>query len=394
MNRRPEGELGLAAADLCDALVIGGGPAGSMAARELARCGLKVALVERRQFPRPKVCGACLNERAISWLEMAGLAELLPRLGAVPTKRFHIRCGRRSVELELPGGAAVSRESLDMALAEAAVDCGALLISGTTAALLDGCHDRGYRHVALRAADGRLATVRARLVLAADGLGHPALARCREFASRTSPTSKIGVQTRLADAPASIPPGTVAMTIGSGGYVGMVRLEDGSLNIAAAVDPQTLKQACSPSSAVAAILEQAAVHDIELSRCGAWQGTSPLTQQICRPVGERVFVLGDAAGYIEPFTGEGIAWAFASGLAVAEFAERGLHRWNHQLEHDWLRVFRRLVRDRQLWCRGFAAVLRNASAASLAVRVAASCPSLCRPIVASLNRRARLQELR
>jgi flavin-dependent dehydrogenase len=379
-------EIGLVAADRCDAIVIGGGPAGSMAARELARRGLHVVLVERKRFPRSKVCGACLNQRAVSWLEMAGLADLLPRLNAVPIDRFRAFCGRRSVEIELPGGAAVSRESLDMALAEAAVACGATLITGTTAALLDDRDDRGYRLVELRGADGRQAIVRARLVLAADGLGHPSLIRCREFEYHVDPASKIGVQTCLPTT--SIPWGTIFMAIGSDGYVGMVRLEDGGLNLAAAIAPRKLKNARTPAMVIEGILDRCQVPKVDLSGCDAWHGTPPLTQSISRPVGHRVFVLGDAAGYVEPFTGEGIAWAFASGLAVAPFAERGLKEWNGQLEREWQHAYGSLVRDRQFWCRGFAAVLRRPYAASLAVRLAASFPSLCRPIVAGLNRKA------
>ena len=391
MSRRPDREIGLAAADPCDALVIGGGPAGSIAARELARRGMQVELVERKQFPRPKVCGACLNERAVSLLELAGLADLLPRLGAVPIDRFRAFCGCRIVELVLPGGVAVSRESLDMALAQAAVDDGAKLRTGTTAALLDDRDQSGFRLVELRGTDGRLTIVRARLVLVADGLGHPSLVRCREFECRVAPASKIGVQTRLAAT--YFPQGTIFMAIGPGGYVGMVRLEDGSLNLAAAIDPQTLKSDRSPEAAIARILDRCEAPDVDLSGCHDWHGTPPLTQWIRRPAGHRVFVLGDAAGYIEPFTGEGIAWAFASGLAVASFAERGLKDWNRQLEHDWLHAYARLVRDRQLWCRGVAALLRSPSGASLAVRLAARFPSLCRPIIAGLNRRIRPSEV-
>ncbi len=105
-----------------DALVIGAGPAGAMAARELARRGMQVLLVERKAFPRAKVCGACLNQRAVSWLELAGLSDVLPRLGAIPTRRFTAFCSGRNVNVDLPGGAAVSREALDGALVQAAID--------------------------------------------------------------------------------------------------------------------------------------------------------------------------------------------------------------------------------------------------------------------------------
>src|SRR5262249_1926756 len=67
-----------------DVLVVGAGPAGTMAARELAQRGAAVLLVDRAAFPRWKVCGCCLNHRALSTLEAAGLGEMVRRCGAVP----------------------------------------------------------------------------------------------------------------------------------------------------------------------------------------------------------------------------------------------------------------------------------------------------------------------
>ena len=65
-----------------DALVIGAGPAGSVTARELARRGRRVLLVDRATFPRSKVCGGCLNGAAIRTLERLGLGRVLE--GALP----------------------------------------------------------------------------------------------------------------------------------------------------------------------------------------------------------------------------------------------------------------------------------------------------------------------
>ncbi|HQU44638.1 MAG: hypothetical protein B7Z73_07980 [Planctomycetia bacterium 21-64-5] len=393
MSAAGDWNASLPAERYCDAVVIGAGPAGSMAARELARRGMRVLLVERKTLPRSKVCGACLNQRAVSWLELAGLSHVLPQLGAVPTKRFRACCGRRSVEIELPGGAAVSRESFDFALAQAAVDCGAQLLTGTTAMLRDVGSDAGGREIELRGPAGNTRTIQAGVVLAADGLGHPSLAQCREFACRVPRGAKLGVGTRTVDAPQSFQPGTIYMAIGRGGYAGLVRLEDGSLSLAAAVVPQAIKRAASPAAAVAAILAEAGMPECGLAEAGPWQGTLPLTQSTPRPVGHRVLVLGDAAGYVEPFTGEGIAWALSGGLAVAEFAERGLCEWNAHVEQGWLHAYRRLVRDRQLCCRGFAAVLRHPSIARMAVQLASAWPAVCRPIVRTLNRPVRPLEL-
>ncbi|HVX64136.1 MAG TPA: FAD-dependent oxidoreductase [Pirellulales bacterium] len=376
-----------------EAVVIGAGPAGAMAARELARRGMQVLLVERKAFPRVKVCGACLNQRAVSWLELAGLGELLPRLGAIPTTRFTAICGGRSVDIELPGGAAVSRESLDGALVQAAIDSGAQFLSGVSATLMDDRVDPAERKVELAAPGRRQQKIQARLVLAADGLGRPSLLQSREFVTRISPAAKIGVRASIEGGSDRFAPGAIYMAVGRSGYAGVVRVEDGSLNLAAAIAPDALKCAGSAEAAVATILTEAGLPEVELPVAGAWRGTLPLSRQTTRPVGRRVFVLGDAAGYVEPFTGEGIAWALGSGMAVASIAERGLRHWSGEVEQEWLTTYRRLVRDRQLWCRGFAALLRRPALARLAVQIASAWPALCRPVVCSLNRPVRPLEI-
>ncbi|MGE5687640.1 MAG: NAD(P)/FAD-dependent oxidoreductase [Gemmatimonadota bacterium] len=108
-----------------DALVIGAGPAGALAARQLAQAGVRVLLVERNAFPRWKVCSACLNGQALSVLDAVGLETLVPSLGAIALKEFRLSLAGRSTWLPLPVGAALSRARLDSALVEAAMAAGA-----------------------------------------------------------------------------------------------------------------------------------------------------------------------------------------------------------------------------------------------------------------------------
>src|SRR5690349_12609429 len=96
-----------------DVLVVGAGPAGSEAALGLARRGLSVLLVDQAAFPRWKVCGCCLNGRALALLARAGLGELPARLGAVPLTHIDLRSTGRAAQLRLSGGAALSRTALD-----------------------------------------------------------------------------------------------------------------------------------------------------------------------------------------------------------------------------------------------------------------------------------------
>ena len=113
-----------------DVIVVGAGPAGSVTARELARRGRRVLLVDKAIFPRMKVCGCCLNSAAIRTLERLGLAHVLE--GAIPLDRVRIAAGARSADVNLPRGMALSREVLDARLVEAAIEAGAEFRPGTT----------------------------------------------------------------------------------------------------------------------------------------------------------------------------------------------------------------------------------------------------------------------
>src|SRR5271156_2503277 len=73
-----------------DALVVGAGPAGSIAARQLARSGVSVLLVDKARFPRRKVCGCCVGAGAVAMLEQIGLGDLLPALGARSIRQFQL----------------------------------------------------------------------------------------------------------------------------------------------------------------------------------------------------------------------------------------------------------------------------------------------------------------
>ncbi len=117
-----------------DALVMGGGPGGATAALLLAEAGWSVVLVERKVFPRRKVCGEYLSATNWPLLEMLGLAEAFAELAGPPVTRTAIFVGGASVQADLPRpfsragpsrdsssgdgpwGRALSREHLDSLL--------------------------------------------------------------------------------------------------------------------------------------------------------------------------------------------------------------------------------------------------------------------------------------
>jgi flavin-dependent dehydrogenase len=379
-SRRPPGTLEEVAARLWDVVVVGAGPAGALAAYETARRGLGVLLVERAAFPRWKVCGSCLNGWALATLAGAGLGGLMDRLGAVPLDRLHLAARGRRARLPLPRGAALSRSAFDAALVEAAVAAGATFLPQTQAALAGTT--AGARRVRL-SQEGRQGELGARVVLAAGGLG--TRLAVEEFTAPAETGSRIGAGA-IADAgPAFYAPGTIFMAYGEGGYVGLVRLEDGRLDVAAALDPALVRRAGGLGQAAAGVLAEVGFPAVPDLAAAAWRGTPRLTRRASRLAAERVFVLGDAAGYIEPFTGEGIAWALAAAAAVAPLAARAAHGWHPGLADDWARVYRRTIARRQLTCRAVTRLLRSAGLARVLIAVLARAPRLAGPLVRRIN---------
>jgi flavin-dependent dehydrogenase len=365
------------------ALVVGAGPAGATAARELARRGLDVLLVDRAAFPRGKVCGCCFNGNALATLERVGLGDLPRRHAATTLTDLRLSANRREARLALAGGVALSRETFDAALVADALRSGAAFLPGTAAALAE---PNPTKRVVRLASKGNAVRVEAGVVLAADGLGGALLARARESAAPPEPGARVGTGTVSATAPEFYRPGTIHMTCGAGGYLGLVRLEDGRLDLAAAFDAGWLRRAGGPGAAAARLLDDAggpAPPDLLHS---PWRGPPALTRQARRLATERVFVVGDAAGYVEPFTGEGIAWALASGVAVAPLAARAATDWRPELARAWAARYRHVVSRRQAACRAAAAVLRHPLLTGAAVAVLAHFPALAAPFVRHLNR--------
>jgi len=335
-------------------VVIGAGPAGSAVAIRLARQGLRVLLVDRSKMPRPKVCGCCLSPLARA--ELAAICPPHSLSAALPLTTVRLVSAGRSANIPMPGGGVLSRESLDTALVRQAIAAGADWLPNLT---VDAIHEPPAGHdvesltVVARATTlqhQEAAQLRSRIVVIAAGLAdtiHVVPADDRGLVTansqahaprerRVAPGSRIGVGTTLSAASAaSLPPaidlapGELMMAVARHGYCGLVRLEDGRLDLAAAVDRHVLAAAGGPAAAIVDLLRLAGGDrrtttafdgPLEAVAAATFRATPPLTHHSPRIAGraQRIFRVGDAAGYVEPFTGEGIGWALASGRLLAE----------------------------------------------------------------------------
>ena len=178
------------------------------------------------------------------------------------------------------------------------------------------------------------------------------------------------------------------MAIGRSGYVGVVRTHSGRGNLAAAIDPAVLRLAQCPDEIVAEILNDAGLQLPNLTSGERWHGTLPLTRRTQRLSAERIVLLGDAAGYVEPFTGEGIGWAMQSAVAAAPVIAGNFKKWNSRLIDQWDAAQRRRISRGQFVCRFLAGAMRRPRAVRIALGVLAFAPGLAGPFVRQICRPA------
>lgn len=372
-----------------DVLVVGAGPAGAFAARELSRHRLKVLLVDRARFPRSKVCGSCLSGRALSILHKAGLGSLCAQLGGIPLVSMDWYSRGRSAHLHLGSGVSLSREKFDAALIEAAKQEGACFLPEANAVLVPlGSGDQKAvlaERVAEVCREKQRELVRARVIVAADGLGSRFIAAEIKNGSSIQPGSWIGVGALFDNMSDFYGRGNLFMACGRAGYVGLVRVEDGRVDVAAALNPQAVKQVGGPGALISELLDENRLPPLPVGIVPSWRGTPPLTRHLLASASTRLFVIGDAAGYVEPFTGEGIAWALLAAKSVVPIVRRAVVRWHPAMITEWNLLYQRAIARSQIACRSVTTLLRSPALTTGLVRLLAIAPQLALPFVRYLQ---------
>lgn len=315
----------MSAARSFDAAIIGAGPAGSAAAAILARGGRRIVVLEKDRFPRPKVCGAFLSGSAAGSLERLGALESVTAIAERIEAGSIFLPGCRAVPFRLPSpGFGISRFALDDLLAGNAGRLGAELLFGARVLAIEEAPGPAFR---IRfAAEGGEREIEARAVIGAWGrwdaldrrlkrgfLGGRAryLAWSRVFAAGGSPAGQV----RLYAFP--------------GGYCGLSRVENGMLNLAGVISEAARRRL---PAGWPAVLAHARLANVSLDRDLAglaegplgFLGTGPVFFTAKPPVEAGMLMAGDAAGVIDPFSGEGQASALSSGILAGEAVERGL----------------------------------------------------------------------
>lgn len=369
---------------LWDAVVVGAGPAGCMTSFELARRGRRVLLLEAKNFPREKVCGGCLNRRAWSILRERSLATAVANAGAIELSTIHLLCNKTSVRWKMPAMHAISRSCLDAILAQAAVDQGVTFVTQTHGRIAPAQPGAEHIEIELKSRSGATSIAFAKVAIAADGLTHSSLNAVEPATSRIARESRVGLGCHVSYGGESYPIGELTMVVGRSGYVGVTRVELGQLNLAAALSVGSLRTGRRPGDTVAQMLDEAGLEvPSELDEAN-WIGTPPLTRESQRWSARRLFLVGDATGYVEPFTGEGMSWALAGATEVCEVAHRAIDNWSDDLAEQWHNVWRSRVREHQTACRALAWLLRRPRLAEWTLICARYAPWLTQSIMSRI----------
>lgn len=297
--------------------IIGGGPAGCAAALEARRLGLSVAIWERDRFPRDKVCGEFISSEALPLLQTAipQTVALGARIGCA--EFISDRGVSRTFRLPRPA-LGLSRLRLDAALWKASEAAGAGTHEGESvrevgrlASLWEIESSAGGvdRAEALIVACGRWWSV--------EGLSSPA----RQTASRT-PGEWIGTKAHFAGIPSR---GNVEMYFFRGGYCGLAPVEDGACNLCCLVHRERVRECGAKGLADFAVWLAQVSHLPALEmRLRKAQQVSPVVTTAPVHLEQRqatqggALMVGDAAGFLDPFTGEGISMALHGGRLAAQ----------------------------------------------------------------------------
>ena len=355
------------------ALIVGGGPAGAVAALTLARAGAEHLLIERHPATADALCGGFL-----SWRTLDSLARLGVEPDALnPREVTHVTlfAGERSATAHLPRAArAISRRRLDSVLLGLAARAGAAIERGVVARAIEDDRVRFDDSGEIVADALFLATGKHDL----RGLARPS--------PRRGDDPTLGLRVRLGPAAAldRLVGGQIELHLFDRGYAGLVLQEDGTANCCMAIRRSRLAEAGSPD----ALLIRLGAENPALGERLAQRASGPIDAVANIPYGWRathgtsgLFRLGDQAAVIPSLAGEGIGIAVASGARAARaWLDRGPHAapaYQHALARDTARAVRFA---HLIWRIG-----ESRHAAAAALRIAGIAPGLIE-VAAALTR--------
>jgi flavin-dependent dehydrogenase len=318
-----------------DVLVAGAGPAGSATATLLARAGFSVLVVDRAAFPRDKACSEYMSPEAVRILARLGVVETLERAGAFPLEGMKVTGPRGATahgKFALAGhhpfrptGLSISRRILDHELLAAARAAGAAVRERTCVEEL--LYERGgVAGAVVRAHTGRRHSLRARLTVGADGLRS---AVARRLGPRDHGRSRrMAFVAHVAGVSGMGP--SAELHFREDAYMGLNQIGHGQTNVALVVPSE--RAAHARGGVERFFTETLAEFPGVRERVDAGEvvrsilATGPFAVWSARVIAPGALLVGDAADFFDPATGDGIYSALRGAELVAETAAAALSR--------------------------------------------------------------------
>ncbi|NNG16507.1 MAG: FAD-binding protein [Gemmatimonadales bacterium] len=318
-----------------DALVLGAGPAGAATATWLAEAGHRVVLIDRARFPRDKACAEYMSPETLRWLDRLGVLGDLDRAPGVPIRgttvvgpygsRLTGRFSQAHPTPFRPTGLSITRRILDHRLVQRARAAGVDVREETAATdlLFRG---RAVSGALVRGPSGGAKRIEARLTVGADGL--------RSMVARVVGKRRYGRPRRLAfvahmSGVRDLAPGA-EMHVGHAGYAGLNPVGDELANVALVVPRAKAR------------LVRGQVREFFFHQLAKFPGlrgrldpaglarevlvTGPFSAWSTRVIADGVVMVGDAADFFDPFTGEGICTALRGAWLASQTAGAALSR--------------------------------------------------------------------
>ena len=381
--------------DSAEVIVVGGGPAGATTAWGLARLGADVLVVERARFPRPKPCAEYLSPQASRVLADMGALEPIEQAGAAHLAGMTVRApngvtfeGRFAAAHGFRGfrdqGLAIRRAVLDAIVLDRARAAGARVAERTQ--VTGVVRDASGRAcgVRVRGDDGRDRDLLARLVVGADGL-HSVVARRLGLARTSRWPRRIAFVAHYRDVAGMGDCGE--MLVGHAGYCGLADVGGGITNVAIVV-PRS--RAAGARGDAASFFQRTlasqpglAARFARATRVSQVQVTGPFAAHARRAWAAGAALVGDAADFFDPFTGEGIYAALRGGELLAPHLHAALRAGSSRASDAALAAYDRARRSE------FAGKWRVERLVALAV----SSPFLLNQVARALARHTHLADL-
>lgn len=294
-----------------DIIIVGGGLAGLTSAIHLSKFGVNVLVIEKNAYPKHKVCGEYISNEVLPYLNYLGVDPFI--LGAKKIDKFLLSTKKNSViETQLPlGGFGISRFALDDALAKKAIANGVTILQDSVVSI--EFYDNQFK-----IETKSLLCFKAIIVIGAYGKRSAIDIKLdRDFIKNEAPF--LAVKTHMKG---NFPEDMVALHNFKGGYCGLSKVEDGSINVCYITDFKSFKKYKDIEDFQKNVLcENPNLKEIFKNSTDLFP--KPLTiSQISfankSPVENHILMCGDTAGMIHPLCGNGMSMAIRSGQMVSQ----------------------------------------------------------------------------